>query len=246
MIDPVIFRIGSFSVKWYGVIAAFGFLIGTLIAAKLAEKRGIAKKHIYDFMLYLIPSVIIGARIFHVIGNISYYLDNLGEIIAIWNGGLAFHGGLAGAVIVGLIFVKKRNLNFYDLADIFVVPLALGLALGRIGNFINQELYGKLTNLPWGIEYDNVSGKRHPSQIYESIKNLIIFFILLILYSLKNLPKGFVFWSFICLYSFLRFFVEFIRDVPTALFSLTWAQITSIILFFLAIFVLIRLNKQRP
>ncbi len=243
MVDPVIFTIGSIEVRWYGVILALAFLFGAYFAAYLAKKRGINRDTIYDFMIYLVLGSIVGARVGHVLGSLSFYLDNPSQIIAIWNGGLAFHGGLSGAVIVGWYFSKKRNIEFYDLADIFVVPLSIGLMFGRIGNFINGELYGKITDLPWAVTFNNVEGERHPSQLYEAFKNLVIFSTTLYLYKFKNLPKGFIFWTFVLMYSSLRFVAEFFRDWQTY-FGLTMAQWISIPLAIFAGYMLLKLRNK--
>jgi len=177
MIDPVIFNIGSLEIRWYGLIMALSFLIGSFIAVKLGKKRNLSKDQVYDFLLYLIPLSIIFARLFHVfVYNFDYYIQNPLQIVQIWKGGVSLFGGLLGALLAALIFSKKRKIKFYDLADVFIIPLSFGIIFGRIGNFINQELYGKITNLPWAIKFDNVEGLRHPTQIYEAIGHLIIFF----------------------------------------------------------------------
>ncbi len=244
MVDPVLFTIGSLEVRWYGIILAGTFLIGAFMAAKLAEKRNIKKEHIYDFMVYLIVASIIGARIAHILGNLSFYLENPFQMLAIWKGGMTFYGGLLAAVIVGYYFCKKRNIEFYDMADIFVIPLAFGIIFGRIGNFINGELYGKITNLPWAVNVRGVEGKRHPSQLYEAFKNLIIFSTLIYLYKLKDLPRGTIFWTFVLMYSSLRFVAEFFRDWPVFWLGLTKIQLISIPLAILAGVMIYKLNKN--
>lgn len=245
MIDPVAIQIGSITIRWYGIIMSVGFLLALWISIKLAPIRSIKKEDIYDAFIILIPSILIGARIFHVISEWSYYSDNIIKILYIWQGGIAFHGGLLGGIIAASIFCKKKKIKFYDLADILAVPLALGLFLGRIGNFINQEFYGKPTDLPWGIYFDDVEGKRHPSQIYESIKNFIIFIVLLNLYKLKRIRSGNIFWIFVFLYSSFRFFVEFYKDLPPLFLGMTWGQLFSIPLFFLSLVFLYKINKKK-
>jgi phosphatidylglycerol---prolipoprotein diacylglyceryl transferase len=243
MISSIAFTLGTLNIRWYGVIFALGFLIAIPISIKLGKQRNITKQQIYDYFIYLIPSSIIGARLLAVILNFHLYQDNLLSILYIWNGGMAFHGGLIGAAMGTYFFCKKQKIHFYDLADIMVIPLALGISIGRIGNFLNQEFYGRLTDVPWGITYDNIQGKRHPSQIYESIKNFIIFLILLNTYKLKSLKKGVTFWSFIFLYSLFRFFVEYFKD-QVIFSSLTYGQWISIPLFLLSIVMLIRIGKK--
>jgi prolipoprotein diacylglyceryl transferase len=243
MINPIAFQFLGLEIRWYGIIMALGFILGLFISINLAKKRNISQETITDFFVYLIPASIIGARLLAVILNYNYYITKPLEIFAFWHGGMAFHGGLLGAVLAGIYFCKKRNIKFYEIADIIVIPLALGLALGRIGNFINQEFYGTLTNLPWGMYFDNVEGKRHPTQIYEAIKNLFIFIILIILYKVKKLKKGVIFWLFIFLYSLLRFLLEFTKD-QIRYFNLTYGQIISIPLFFLSIVMLYEIGKK--
>ncbi len=242
--DPVAFSVFGLDVRWYGIVYVLGFLFGGWLAAKLGKERGINKEDVYDFLVYLVIAVIVGARIAHVFGALDYYSSRLIEVFYVWNGGLAFHGGLIGAVLVGLWFCKKRNIKFYDMADIFCVPLALGLAFGRIANFINGELYGKISDVPWAVEFEGVDGKRHPSQIYESLKNFFIFIVLWNLYKIKKLPSGFIFWSFIFMYSVLRFFVEFYRDWETAFIGLTWPQLVSVPLAAVSFFILYRLYRK--
>ncbi len=244
MINSVALTIGKLSINWYGIIFALSFLIAIPISVKLAKQRNITKQHIYDYFLYLIPSSVIGARLLAVILNFHLYQDNLLKILYIWEGGMAFHGGLIGAIIGTHFFCKKYKIHFYDIADVIVIPLALGIAVGRIGNFINQEFPGRPTNLPWGITYDNIQGKRHPSQIYESIKNFIIFLILLNFYKIKNLKKGTIFWFFIFLYSLFRFFVEFVKDQQLLFLNLTYGQLISIPLLILAIIMLTKIGKK--
>lgn len=245
MIDPIAFTIGSIQIKWYGVIMAAGFLFALWFSGKIAPQRNIKKDDVYDLFIFLIPSILIAARIFHIISEWSYYSNEPIKMLYIWQGGIAFHGAFIGAFLCIYIFCKIKKIKVYDMLDIIVVPTALGLAVGRIGNFINQEFYGKITNLPWGIFYDNVEGKRHPSQIYEAIKNFAIFLVLYNLYKIKRIRSGNIFWSFVFLYSLLRFFVEFYKDLPGLFLGLTWGQLWSIPLFFLSIIFLYLINKRK-
>jgi phosphatidylglycerol---prolipoprotein diacylglyceryl transferase len=242
MIDPVAFQISNLAIRWYGIIMAISFIIGIYLSIYLAKQKNISKETIIDYFIYLIPASIIGARLGAVILNYHQYSNPL-EIFAVWHGGMAIHGGIIGAVAITIYFCKKREIHFYDMADIVVIPLAFGLGLGRIGNFINQEFYGRPTDLPWGVYFNNVPEKRHPSQIYESIKNFIIFFITLNLYSVKKLKRGTIFWFFILLYSILRFSVEFLKDMPTYL-NLTYGQIISIPLIIISIVMLKKISNK--
>ena len=159
---------------------------------------------------------------------------------AVWNGGLAFHGGLLGALIVGRYYCKKRNIRILDMADILALPLAIGLAFGRLGNFINQELYGTLTDVFWGVEFDTAEGKRHPVQIYSFFKDILIAGVLAWLWKLRSLPRGFIFFSFLFMYSFLRFFIEFYREWERPLLGLTYPQMINVVIFFISGYFLLK------
>ena len=241
-IDPVLFEFGPFAVRYYGIIFAAGILLSFLIIRHLAVKRKLPLSS-RDFDVLLLGGtffVVAGARLGSVISAWEYYAANPSQIIAVWNGGLAFHGGLLGLVIFGWWFARSRKINFYDLADIAVIPITLALALGRIANFINGEFYGAVTSLPWGVKFQGVEGFRHPVQIYESIKNILIFAVLWQLQK-KSLPKGTIFWAFVFLYGSMRFVLEFIKEVPQFAIGLTWGQFWSIPMFVVGGFMLWKL-----
>ena len=250
-IDPVLVSIGPFEIRYYGLFFVIGFVLGYFLLVYLAKRRelSLTKDDIADLLLYIIVGTVLGARIFYVIiYNLPFYLSNPFEIIAIWHGGLSFHGGLIGAAIAAFYFTKRKNIEFYEIADISVIPLALGLALGRLGNFTNGELYGRITNVPWSFKFPDAEGFRHPSQIYASLKNLLIFFTLWIIKD-KKLPKGFMFWLFVIMYSILRFVVEFFRQPDEQLGFiigfLTMGQILSIVMFLVGIFFIYRIINKK-
>lgn len=213
-INPTLLELGPFQIRWYGIIFVLGFIIAFLVLLKAAEKKNIQnfqKEDAYNLLLWLIVGIILGSRLFEILFyNPIYYLRNPSEIIAVWHGGLSFHGGLVGAVIVGLIYSRKKKIKFYDLADLLAIPAAIALAFGRIGNFINGELWGTKTNLPWCVSFPEAEGCRHPYQLYESAKNFIVFLVLLAL-SKKQRKPGFIFWHFILLYAVGRFLLDFYR-----------------------------------
>ena len=248
-INPVLLELGPFEIRYYGLIFVLGFIIAYFLLIHLAKKRELSlnKEDIADFFLYLIIGIILGSRIFYVIlYNLPYYLANPFEIIAVWHGGLSFHGGLIGGIIATFYFCKRKKIKFYEIADIAVIPLALALALGRIGNFINGELYGRVTDVPWAVRFPDAEGFRHPSQIYESFKNLLIFFTLWIIKD-EKLPKGFLFWLFVIMYSALRFIVEFFRAPDEELgfiVGLTMGQILSVIMFFVGLVFMYKIFKK--
>jgi len=205
-------------------------------------------------LVYIIIGVVSGSRLAYVLFyNPGFYFSNPLEVLQVWHGGLSFHGGLVGAVAAGYVFCKRKKLNYYDLADITVVPVALALALGRIGNFMNAELYGRITDVSWCIDYsknkfmDGIpEGCRHPSQIYESMKNLLIFSALWVIKD-KKLPKGFMFWTFVAMYGLLRTLMEFFRqpdDQIGYIFNyFTMGQLLSFPLFLLGAYMLFKLKR---
>ena len=256
-INPVLFGIGPFQVRYYGLFYALGFVTGYFLIAYLAKRKALplTNDDVADFLLYEVIGIVLGARLAYVfVYNFAFYLKNPFEIVAVWHGGLSFHGGLIGGVIALFMYCKRKKIEFYDIADIAVIPLALGLALGRIGNFINGELYGRLTSVSWCIDYsknqyiaDVPEGCRHPSQIYASIKNITIFTILWFIKD-KKLPKGFMFWSFVTLYGLFRTIVEFFRQPDEQIgfiFSyLSMGQLLSIPMFLIGLYMLYRIKKK--
>jgi len=232
-INPVLFQIGNLEIRYYGLFYVLGFVIAYFMFNYLAKHRHINmdSDDVADFLVYLIVGVVLGARIVYVlVYNPLYYFSNPLEAFAVWHGGLSFHGGFLGAIAASLLFLKKIRKNgvtFYQLADITVIPLALGLSLGRIGNFINGELAGRMTDAAWCFKFKGYDGCRHPSQLYESAKNLFIFAALWWLkdrkFHGKRLKDGTLFYLFIIMYSILRFFVEFVREPDSQLgYFLGW------------------------
>ena len=246
-INPVLFGLGSLEIRYYGLAYVLGFLIVTYITIRIAEKKqikGIYKETVLDLMTYILIGLLVGARIFYVlIVHPSFYFSNPFEIIAVWHGGMLFHGGLVGAVASALYFCKKRNIRFYDIADIVVVPVGLALMLGRIANFINGEIVGKISSVPWAVKFPDYEGYRHPSQIYEAIKNLLIFTVMFHL-DKKNFKSGTMFWSFVGLYSLLRLMVEFLKTSDRTLFGMNFIQYASLVLLISAIFMLKKINNK--
>ncbi len=257
-INPILLELGPFQIRYYGLFYALGFIIAYFLISYLAKRKelSITKDDVADLLLYEVIGIVLGARLIYVfVYNPLFYLQNPFEIIAIWHGGLSFHGGLFGAIIGGYLFCKRKKIEFYDLADIVVIPVALALALGRLGNFMNAELYGRITNMQWCIDYSknqftesSPSGCRHPSQIYASIKNLTIFAILWFIKD-KKLPKGFMFWSFVTLYGLFRTIVEFFRapdeQIGFVFNYFTMGQLLSFPLFLIGLYMLFRLKNKK-
>lgn len=248
-IDPVLFSIGPLSVRYYGLIYVIGFIIAYFLINYLAKERELklSKDDVESFLLWSVLGVVIGSRLIYVIFyNLSYYLQNPLEIFAVWNGGLSFHGGLLGVIVVGFLFCRKHNISFYKLADIVVIPTALALAFGRIGNFLNGELVGRITTIPWAVEFNHEGVFRHPSQLYGSLHCFVNFGVLMFLRN-KKFKDGFLFWMFITLYGFFRFIVEFFRapdpQVGFVIWGLTMGQLLVLPMFVIGLRMVIRLRK---
>ncbi|MGM0902632.1 MAG: prolipoprotein diacylglyceryl transferase [Bacillota bacterium] len=244
-IDPIAISLGPIQVHWYGVIIGLGIALALWLAMREGEKRGLDKDLFADLMLWAIPIAILSARIYYVIFQWEYYVQHPSEILAIWNGGIAIHGALIGAVVTAYIFTKKRNVSFWKVADIAAPSIILGQAIGRWGNFINQEAHGGevtrafLENLmlpEFIINQMYINGVYyHPTFLYESVWNILGFALLMGLRRV-NLGRGELFLSYVIWYSIGRFFVEGLRTDSLMLTDLLRiAQVISIGLILLAV-----------
>ncbi|MBY0097060.1 prolipoprotein diacylglyceryl transferase [Mesobacillus maritimus] len=244
-IDPIAFSLGPIQVHWYGVIIGVGIALALWLAMREGEKRGLEKDLFADLMLWAIPISILSARIYYVLFQWDYYAQHPSEILAIWNGGIAIHGALIGAVATAYIFTKKRNVSFWKVADIAAPSIILGQAIGRWGNFINQEAHGGevtrafLENLmlpEFIINQMYINGAYyHPTFLYESVWNFLGFALLIGLRRV-NLGRGELFLSYVIWYSIGRFFVEGMRTDSLMLTDfLRIAQVISIGLILLAV-----------
>lgn len=255
-IDPVLIHVGPFEIRYYGLIFILGFVLAYFFVQYLSKlkKIDISKEQTVDLLTYIGFGTIIGARLFYVVFyNFAFFIENPLTMFSIWNGGLSFHGGLVGAVIAGHIYSQKIKIKLLKLADLLAIPLAIGLFLGRIGNFLNSELVGRVTDVSWGVNFNgeiDTNGDsvfRHPSQLYESLKNLFIFSSL---WFLKNnkLKDGTLFYTFIVMYSVLRFLIEFVRapdpQLGFIIFSLTMGQLLNIAMLAIGI-ILIYYNERK-
>ena len=238
-LNPVFLSLGSLEIRYYGLVYFFGFLL-SWIYLKKSKKSKIFKNpdHIEDLIFYVILSSMLFSRIFYILFyNFSNYFSNPLEIFKIWNGGLSIHGGLVGAVLGIMYFIKKnKEYKFFQISDILVVPLAFFLIFGRIANFVYAELFGRITTMPWAVKFPNVEGFRHPSQLYESAKNLLIFLILNFKANRKHQP-GELTALFLILYSILRFFIEFVREPEIYVGPITMGQLLCIPTLIIGIYI---------
>jgi phosphatidylglycerol---prolipoprotein diacylglyceryl transferase len=215
-IDPVFIRIGPLAFRWYGLMYALSFISAVFLIRITAIRKNlkITQDQISDLMLYAAVGVILGGRLGYVlIYNPSFYFTNPSKIFAVWEGGMSFHGGLAGVIIAGTLFCRRHHFSFYEVADVAVISVPVGLGLGRIGNFINGELYGRPTDVLWCMVFPQGGPVcRHPSQLYQAGLEGAALFIILWALSRKNLPRGVTFWSLVMFYGLFRFVSEFFRE----------------------------------
>lgn len=240
----VAFAIGGFSVHWYGIMYMIAFLLGYALLTRLVKHRSIvlSEDDVSAVMTASILGVLVGGRLGYVFFyDPQYFFSNPLEIPAVWHGGMASHGGFIGVAVALSYVLSRRRIPILPFLDVIAVPVALGLALGRFGNFINLELYGTVTALPWGIEIPGVEGLRHPTQMYAMMKDLFIAAMCyFMLRRTPAFPEGYVFVHFLILYALLRFLVEFFREQTVALWHisdivLTRGQALSIPLFIIAV-----------
>jgi phosphatidylglycerol:prolipoprotein diacylglycerol transferase len=215
-LDPVIFRLGPLEFRWYGLMYIIGFIAAyfVILAGVRRKKIDWTRNDVADFVFAVAMGVILGGRTGYILFyNLSYYIHEPLKVFAVWEGGMSFHGGFIGATLAGYLFVRKMKVGFFRLADIVGPTIPIGLCLGRIGNFINGELYGRVTDLPWGMIFTNGGAlPRHPSQLYEAFLEGPLTYLVLWLVGRKERGDGAVFWSFIALYGLFRFIVEFFRE----------------------------------
>ena len=237
-INPTIVKLGPVQIRWYGVMYILGFTVSYLLVKYQIRKKGlhIDTAVINDLFLYLIIGLIVGARIGYVLFyNLAFYFSHPLKLLAVWEGGMSFHGGLIGIVLSGIFFMRKRRIDFWQLADLLAVTAPIGLGLGRLGNFINGELFGRVTSLPWGMVFPAGGDlPRHPSQLYEFLLEGVFLFVILWRIKEFQLKKGMLFSLFVVLYGVFRFFVEFFREPDPQLGFilpfLTMGQILSILM----------------
>ena len=252
--DPVLIEFFSLEIRWYSLAYIVGILFGWFVAKKIFINNEAINKKFDDYITYLIIGIILGGRIGYILlYNFEYYLNNFFDIFKLWEGGMSFHGGLMGVVIASIIFAKKNNQNPFLYMDIVALVAPIGIFFGRLSNFINSELYGKVTNVPWSVTFIQIDNlPRHPTQVYEALLEGVILFLILINFKNKNFlfKPGLISSLFLIFYSIFRFSIEFLRvpdeQLGYLLFNLSMGQILSLILLLagLVLFYFKNENKQ--
>ena len=233
--DPVAIEIFSLEIRWYSLSYIIGILIGWYLAKKFFVSKNIYHRF-DDYITFVIIGLILGGRLGYVLFyNLNFYINNPFDILKLWQGGMSFHGGVLGIIIASIIFAKKNDDNFFEYLDVVALVSPIGIFFGRISNFINSELYGSITNVPWAVTFIQVDNlPRHPSQLYEALLEGLILFLILIYFKNKFLNKpGIISGLFLIFYSIFRFFIEFYRVPDEQLgfifLSITMGQVVSLI-----------------
>ncbi len=254
-INPDIFSIGPVRVRWYGVMYVLGFIAAYFLIQKQERSRqiGLVGTTAQDLIFYLAIGLIVGGRLgyilFYEYNDFMPYIKNPLEIIATWHGGMSFHGGLIGCVIAGWFFSRRKGIPFPALADSAIVTCPIGLGLGRLGNFINGELLGRPTDVPWAMIYP-AGGPipRHPTQLYESLAEGLLLFV--IMWSLRKKPfkDGMMVAFFLLFYGIIRFIIEFFKEPDPQLGFLlgyfTMGQILCMAMIVASLLLMLYLNRK--
>lgn len=227
--DPVIFSFGPLAVRWYGMMYLLGFLGGYWMMCHVNRLRNwpFKREMIADLLFYGVFGVVLGGRLgYTLFYNFPYYRQHPMDILFVWEGGMSFHGGLIGVVFALWLFCRRHKMSVLQVADLVVAAVPIGLGLGRLGNFINGELWGRTTDLPWGMVFPGAGSRpRHPSQLYEAgLEGLVLLLLIYLLHRFET-KKGIPTFSFLLLYGVFRFLVEFARQ-PDSHLGFLWAGAT--------------------
>ncbi len=241
--DPVAFTVAGIPIRWYGILIAAGMFIGLQLALREIKRLGEDEDKFIDLFLWAIPAAILGARLYYVAfsGMLDWYLRHPLEILNTRHGGMDIHGGLIGGFLAGWIYTRRHRINFRKWADVAAPSVILGQAIGRWGNFFNQEAYGRETNLPWAMYIDGAY--RHPTFLYEFLWNMLVFAWLLRQRRRKRFDGEIVLWYFM-LYSIGRFFIEGLRTDSLMLGPLRVAQLLSLLVILISGW-LLRRGRQK-
>jgi phosphatidylglycerol:prolipoprotein diacylglycerol transferase len=249
--DPIAFEILSLEIRWYSLAYIFGILFGWILSKKIFITDSKILEKFDDFITYIIIGIITGGRLGYIVFyNLDYYLENPLDILKIWNGGMSFHGGLIGVIFATILFTKNNNQNIFKYLDVVALVAPIGIFFGRIANFINSELYGRVTDVYWSVKFIKVDDtSRHPSQLYEAFLEGILLFIILLYFRNKKAFEipGKISGLFLFFYSLFRFFGEFFRvpdqQLGYLIFDLTMGQIISFFFLIIGIYLMLIKNE---
>lgn len=215
-IDPVLVKIGPFALHWYGMMYALAFLLGwPLLQRRVARwMPDLGEERLNDLLVWILLGVVLGGRLGYVLFyQGGYYLAHPMAMLRVWEGGMSFHGGMLGVLLAGYIYCHRQGVSFLALADIAIPVFPLGLFLGRIGNFINAELWGRVTDVPWAMVFPRAGElPRHPSQLYEAALEGVVLFVILNLLGRRAWKPGTLLGVFISGYGVIRFGLEYVRE----------------------------------
>jgi len=251
-IDPVFLSIGPLQFRWYGLMYVLAFIATYFIIRSEVKRKQLplTSDDVSDLVFYGALGVVLGGRIGYILFyNLPFYLANPLKLLAVWEGGMSFHGGFLGVVLAMLLYARRKQLPFLALMDMVALCAPVGLGLGRIGNFINAELYGRPTNMPWGMIFPGSDGlARHPSQLYEAFLEGLVLFFMVRFASRKSDASGVAAWTFVAGYGLFRFFVEFFRQPDAQIgFFFQWfsmGQFLSLPMFLLGSYMVFRLSRR--
>ena len=245
--DPIAFTIFGFEVRWYALLIVSALLLGFYILRVKLKKNDLSTELLYDIFIAIVPIAILCARLYYVAFELDYYLKHPSEILAIWNGGLAIHGAILGGLFGLYILCKKKKLSILQILDIIAPSLILGQAIGRWGNYFNMEAHGRITDVPWAITvYDSALGmiKVHPTFLYESLWDFMVFFVLMFIIEKKKKYYGEVICWYSILYSIGRCYIEGLRTDSLYFMGLRIAQLVSLLGVVIGIVLLIIIKKK--
>lgn len=240
---PILFEIGTIKIYAWGTLVALAFVVALFLTYRDAKRTEIEPSKVLDFGFWLLIAGLIGARIVYLLFEIPTFLKNPIQSLFLQQGGLSIHGAVIGGVIAGVIFARRQKISFASLADLVAPPLVLAQAIGRWGCFLGAQCYGKIANVPWAVKFVGIDGLRHPTQLYESVFDIIIFAFLW-KWRTKKRFKGEIFLLYLILYSIGRSIVETFRDNPAVFGSITAAQLASLPIAVIALILLIRKRAQ--
>lgn len=253
-IDPVFLSIGPLQFRWYGLMYILAFVATYFIlrAETRRKQLPLTADDVADLVFYGAMGVVLGGRFGYILFyNLGFYLANPLRIFAVWEGGMSFHGGFLGVILAFVLYARRKRISFWILIDMAAQCAPVGLGLGRIGNFINGELFGRQTDVPWGIIFPAGGGiPRHPSQLYEAFLEGLLLFLIVRFAARRSTATGVAGWTFVAGYGLFRFIVEFFRQpdaqLGTFLGLFSMGQLLSLPMFLLGSVMVLRILRRTP